>query len=70
MWVAVWRTQKFSVYAKAPVSELEKRVPQVVWFLFIIFDHQRWTMNRLGRDRVGILTGDKGKTAIRQFTNS
>lgn len=24
----------------------------------------------LGRDRVGVLTGDKGKTAIRQFTNS
>lgn len=58
------------VYAKTLVLELEKRVPQVVGFLFVIFDHERWIMSRLGRDRVGVLTGDKGKPAIRQFTNS
>jgi hypothetical protein len=33
--------QKLFVYAKALVLELEKRVPQVVWFFSIIFDHQR-----------------------------
>jgi hypothetical protein len=37
----VWRVQKLFVCAKVLVLELEKRVPQVVRILLVIFDHQR-----------------------------
>jgi DNA repair and recombination protein RAD54B len=51
-------------------TELESRVSQVVSNLGRVSDYRVLKPSRLGRDRVGIFTGDKDKSVIKQFINS
>lgn len=51
-------------------TELESRVSQVVSGLCGTSHDRVLTPSRLGRDRVGVFTGDKDKSVIKQFINS